>query len=492
MKIMELLDSLNIIKIQGDTDRIVKSIYYDSRRVTSQSLFVAISGYKSDGHRYIKDAVEKGAVAVVRDRDVSVNQYGESVADILVDDSRKALALLASKFYGYPSRGLGLIGITGTNGKTTVSYLIDSLLRCAGFHVGVIGTIAYSYRNRVLPSSQTTPESADLQQMLRDMVDNHTDYCVLEVSSHSLALKRVVGCDFQTAVFTNLGRDHLDFHKNQEAYFESKAGLFKDYPIKTAVINVDDPFSQRLLEDCQGKVFTYGIKESADIRAEKIVCSEKGSFFTVKTPCGSLTIRSSLLGQHNVSNILAAIGGGISQNICLEDMKRGIEAVAGVPGRFERIEEGQDFTVAVDYAHTADALENLLQAARGITEKRIILIFGCGGDRDREKRPLMGSAAERLSDFSIITSDNPRSENPSSIIGEIERGFREAGGKKDSYLMIENREEAIRKGIEMARKGDTVLIAGKGHETYQIVGSEIRDFDDKKVVKKFLRHKKNG
>ena len=470
----------------------INGIYYDSRDVQPGSLFVAVGGYKSDGHCYINEAVKRGASTIVRDKDIAgngINLKGE-VTDIFVTDSRKALALLATEFYHHPSRELGLIGVTGTNGKTTITYLLDSVLRCSGLSVGVVGTISYSYNNHVLPATTTTPESLDLQRMLRDMVNRNVNYCVLEVSSHSLELKRVVGCDFQTAIFTNLSQDHLDFHKSLDNYFEAKARLFKDYPVKTAVINLDDPYGERLLKAVPGKVITYGINKSADISAEEIKCSPNGLSFTARTPLGQIDIQSPLPGRHNVYNVLAVIGAAICNGIDIACIKEGVKAVKGVLGRFERIEEGQNYTVAVDYAHTPDALKNLLRAAREITNKKVILIFGCGGDRDRLKRPLMGNAAARLADFTIITSDNPRSEESLKIIEEIEKGFSEAGGKQESYIKVAERKEAIHKGLELAEEGDLVLIAGKGHETYQIIGNKKRDFDDREVARGFLRNRR--
>ena len=492
ISIMELLNSLSVIEVKGDTDRMINGIYYNSRDVQPGSLFVAVGGYKSDGHCYINEAVKRGASTIVRDKDIAgngINLKGE-VTDIFVTDSRKALALLATEFYHHPSRELGLIGVTGTNGKTTITYLLDSVLRCSGLSVGVIGTISYSYNNHVLPATTTTPESLDLQRMLRDMVNRNVNYCVLEVSSHSLELKRVVGCDFQTAIFTNLSQDHLDFHKSLDNYFEAKARLFKDYPVKTAVINLDDPYGERLLKAVPGKVITYGINKSADISAEEVKCSPDGLSFTARTPLGQIDIQSPLLGRHNVYNVLAVIGAAICNGIDIACIKEGVKAVKGVLGRFERIEEGQNYTVAVDYAHTPDALKNLLRAAREITNKKVILIFGCGGDRDRLKRPLMGNAAARLADFTIMTSDNPRSEESLKIIEEIEKGFSEAGGKQESYIKVAERKEAIHKGLELAEEGDLVLIAGKGHETYQIIGNKKRDFDDREVARGFLRNRR--
>ena len=492
ISIMELLNSLSVVEVKGDTNRMINGIYYDSRDVQPGSLFVAVGGYKSDGHCYINEAVKRGASTIVRDKDIAgngINLKGE-VTDIFVTDSRKALALLATEFYHHPSRELGLIGVTGTNGKTTITYLLDSVLRCSGLSVGVVGTISYSYNNHVLPATTTTPESLDLQRMLRDMVNRNVNYCVLEVSSHSLELKRVVGCDFQTAIFTNLSQDHLDFHKSLDNYFEAKARLFKDYPVKTAVINLDDPYGERLLKAVPGKVITYGINKSADISAEEIKCSPNGLSFTARTPLGQIDIQSPLPGRHNVYNVLAVIGAAICNGIDIACIKEGVKAVKGVLGRFERIEEGQNYTVAVDYAHTPDALKNLLRAAREITNKKVILIFGCGGDRDRLKRPLMGNAAARLADFTIITSDNPRSEESLKIIEEIEKGFSEAGGKQESYIKVAERKEAIHKGLELAEEGDLVLIAGKGHETYQIIGNKKRDFDDREVARGFLRNRR--
>lgn len=493
INIIELLKSLDVINIHGKTNRMIKGIYYHSNQVKPDSVFIAISGFKRDGHDYIKEAISNGAIAIIRDKDIpdgEISKKKKNITDILVSDSRKALALAASKFYDYPSKRLRLIGVTGTNGKTTVSYLIDSILRNDGFKVGVIGTISYRYNDCILPAPQTTPESLDLQYLLRDMVDNDVDYCILEASSHSLELQRLVGCEFHTAIFTNLGQDHLDFHKNQDIYFEAKAKLFREYPIKIGIINIDDPYSKRLLENLPGRVMTYSVNKRSDVIAEDIYCFRKGISFTAKTAQGRIKIKSPLLGQHNVYNILAAIGTGICHEMDLKMIKKGIEKVRVIPGRFEKIEEGQDFMVAVDFAHTEDALKNLLQSARNITKKRLILVFGCGGDRDRLKRPLMGRVAARFSDFIIITSDNPRTEDPMKIIEEIEKGFDGMKGKKGEYIKIKDREEAITRALKLACPGDFVLIAGKGHEPYQIIGNKRKRFDDREIVRKILRLKK--
>lgn len=488
----ELLSVLDTISIQGKREKTIQGIAYDSRLVEPGSVFVAIRGFKSDGHDFINEAVKKGAVAIVREGDIPKEDMDftkKDITDILVPDSREALALLSTRFYDYPSKKMKLIAITGTNGKTTVSYLIDSILRNHGFRVGVIGTISYRYHDLVLPAPQTTPESLDLQYLLRDMADKGIDFCILEASSHALELKRLLGCEFNIAIFTNLGQDHLDFHENQDVYFKAKARLFTDYPIETGIINRDDPCFERLLNSFSGKPLTYGL-EKGDIIAENIVYSQNGISFTAKAGKGRLKIKSRLLGHYNVYNILAAVGAGISHNIGSEEIKKGIESVTVIPGRFEKIEEGQDFIVAVDFAHTEDALKNLLLSARNITKKRLILVFGCGGDRDRSKRPLMGRVAAMLSDFAIITSDNPRTEDPEKIIGEIEKGFQEAGDKRGEYITIKDREEAISKALGLASSGDTVLIAGKGHEPYQIIGTKKRKFDDKEIAREALRLRK--
>jgi UDP-N-acetylmuramoyl-L-alanyl-D-glutamate--2,6-diaminopimelate ligase len=494
MRLKDLISHLETKEVKGDIGIEIKDIAYDSRKVGEGSLFVAIKGYNSDGHDHIQDAVKRGAIAIVGEKlDHETLDSRFPTAFITVPDSRRALALISDKFYGHPSGVLKLIGITGTNGKTTTSYLIKSILDAAQKKVGLLGTINYIIKTDViLPASFTTPEALELQGYLKDILAGGAEYAVLEVSSHSLALQRVVGCEFEVAIFTNLSRDHLDFHGTMEEYFKAKMRLF-DYlrPAGIAVINIDNPEGRMIAEGLKGRVVSFGLSEKAEIKASGIVSDLRGLFLEVKWPEGSIGIESPLLGVHNVHNILAAAGAALGLGISPSKIKEGIEKMKGVPGRFERIEEGQDFTVVVDYAHTEDALRRVLLTARELIKEqrerqgKIITVFGCGGDRDRGKRPKMGEVAASLSDLAIITSDNPRSEDPLNIIKEIERGITAAG--LSNYTVLPDRREAISKAIDMAEKGDFILIAGKGHEDYQIIGDKRYPFDDRKVVGEMIK-----
>ena len=482
-----LLEGVDIVEIDNDVDEEITGIAYDSRKTGDNSLFVAIKGFNVDGHDYIDKVIKKGAVAVVSERcvkDIIPETKKVKVIGITVPDSRRALAVISNNFYGHPSRKMRIVGITGTNGKTTTSYLILSILKSSGFKVGVIGTIEYMFGDRKLSAPQTTPESLDLQRLFREMADARTDYCVLEVSSHSLELDRVFGSDFDIGVFMNLGHDHLDFHETIEEYFQSKMKLFSDYDLKRGIVNIDDQWGREIVRRASTKIITFGIK-GGDIRGEDIKISMNGINFVVSTPIGKASIESRLIGYHNVYNILASVAVAISQGISLKQIREGIGLMGGVPGRFERVDEGQDFLVVVDYAHTDDALTNVIMSARGLTDKRVITIFGCGGNRDKEKRPLMGKVAVTHSDFTIVTSDNPRGEEPQKIVNDIEKGIEEVH-RRGEYRVILDRREAIECGINEARSGDIVIIAGKGHETYQIIGDTRIHFDDHEVAKEVL------
>lgn len=490
MKIQEIFKEVDLITVNGSMDREISSVYYDSRKVNDGSLFVAIKGLKSDGHNFLGEAVKKGAKAVVVENGYQQSVIRDRLSEttcISVRDSRKALALISANFYGHPSREMSVIGITGTNGKTTISYLINSILKVNGFKTGLIGTIDYRFDGEIIPSSHTTPESLDLQQFFKRIGDSGGKYCVMEVSSHSLELDRVYGTRFETGVFTNLTQDHLDFHGNLEKYFFAKARLFKEYGLKKAVINIDDPYGRRLIKDIKSeRILTYGIKEDADVKADGINVSINGLKFIANTPIGKLNIESRLLGIHNIYNILASVSTAILEGLSGESIIKGIVLLDTVPGRLEGINEGQDFTVLVDYAHTDDALKNVLNAAREIPHNKITVVFGCGGDRDRGKRPLMGKAAVEYSDFAIITSDNPRSEEPSKIIEEIEKGIKQWSAE-GRYIKIPDRREAIEYAINNASKGDIVIIAGKGHEDYQIFRDKKIHFDDREVAREAIR-----
>lgn len=494
MKIREILNSVNIINIKGDMDRDVSSIHYDSRRLGYDSLFVAVKGLKSDGHNFLEKAIKSGAKGIVlqAERFKELNGFnGIDATYIGVHDSRKTLAIISDTFYGHPSKNMAVIGITGTNGKTTTSYLIDSVLKKNDFKTGIVGTINYRFDGEIIPAPHTTPESLDLQCLLKKMVDRGIKYCVMEVSSHSLELDRVYGVRFETGVFTNLTQDHLDFHITFEKYFDAKAKLFREYGLKKAVINIDDIYGKRLLRDIGAdKILTYGITEKADVIARDIVISMQGLKFKVESPIGEFGIRSKLIGRHNVYNILASIATAILEELSEKCIVEGILSTNGIPGRLEKIDEGQDFTVLVDYAHTDDALKNVLKSARELPHNKLILVFGCGGDRDKGKRPLMGRVGIAYSDFVIITSDNPRSEEPLEIIEEIERGVKLTGANEERYIKIPDRREAIELSIRKASNGDMVVIAGKGHEDYQIIGDKKNHFDDREVVIEAIRKNK--
>ena len=503
MKLGDLLKALeNPPALPGKAlDREVRDIAYDSRKVVPGSLFVAVRGFHSDGHQFIPQAVQQGAIAVVAEE----NRAGEGAGNlpvIPVVNSRAALAQIAAAFYGYPSRRLKLIGITGTKGKTTTSYLVRSIIEAAGHAAGLIGTIDYRVGNKVYPAPNTTPESLDLQRLLCEMADAHAGYCVMEVSSHALALGRTDGCVFETAAFTNLAQDHLDFHRDMDSYFRAKLLLFTALAAgRTAVINADDAASAEIGQRTRATVYTFGMSGKADVRpAGEIGHGIGGLSFAVRTPNGVVAVESPLVGKHNVYNILAAIGVGVSQGFSSDAIARGIKSMRAVPGRMEKVEVGQPYGVIVDYAHTEDSLVHLLDAVREVAEGRVIALFGCGGDRDRTKRPKMGAAVVKGSDIAIVTTDNPRTEDPLAIIGEIESGMAAAGIKvpfpgrmpdnlsgKTPYLVIPDRRAAIAAAIGMARQGDVVVLAGKGHEDYQIIGDKKIHFDDREVAGEEIR-----
>ena len=510
MKLGQLLTVLNApSNLSADQrDREVADIAYDSRRVKPGSLFVAVRGFNSDGHRFIPQAVEQGAVAVVsefEDRTAS----GAGLPQIIVEDSRAALALLAATYYGHPSRLLKLVGITGTKGKTTTSYLVRSILDAAGHASGLIGTIDYRVGTRIYAAPNTTPESLDLQRLFREMVDLGIGHCVMEVSSHALALGRTAHSVFETAVFTNLAQDHLDFHKDESSYFQAKLLLFTGLGgEKTAVINNDDAAALKIKDAVKTKLMTYGLTGEADIHpASAVRHALTGLAFRVQTPKGEVAVDSPLVGKHNIPNILAAVGAALALGIDLAAIARGINGMAAVPGRMEKVDGGQPFGVVVDYAHTEQSLVLLLEAVRDFAQARLITVFGCGGDRDRTKRPKMGAAALEGSDIAIVTSDNPRTEDPMSIIGEIESGMTaglkaaspaalpslQKGGRK-AYLVIPDRRAAITAAITLAKPGDVVVLAGKGHEDYQIIGSTRIHFDDREVAREEIgrRYAKSG
>jgi UDP-N-acetylmuramoyl-L-alanyl-D-glutamate--2,6-diaminopimelate ligase len=473
----------------GSPDPAVSSIAYDSRTVTPAALFVALRGAQADGSAFAGQAIAKGAVAVIAEAGAP---HACPVPWITVSDGRRAIALLASHFYGHPSRQMRVVGITGTNGKTTTSYLVQAVIEAAGVACGLMGTVQYRIGREVREAARTTPEAPDVQRMLRDMLDAGCGACAMEVSSHALALKRVDGTRFAAAVFTNLTRDHLDYHEDMERYFAAKRRLFELLPAGVpALVNTDDRRGTILaaeLPDC----LTYGVDRPADVWPEALPPSLVNLAFTARTPAGPVRVQSSLAGRFNVYNLLAAVATGVALGLPRPAIEAGLARVASVPGRFQIVSSASDdVTVVVDYAHTDDALKNLLEAVRPIAHARLITVFGCGGDRDRSKRPLIGAVAARLSDTVGLTSDNPRSEDPERIIDEIELGLappqdrgRSEGGAAAStdagvrWWRMADRRAAINRAVADAGPGDVVVIAGKGHEKYQVIRDRVLPFDD--------------
>ena len=482
MNLGDLVARLPEAVIHGDSRVEVREVVYDSRKASAGSLFVAIRGLVTDGNLYADPARKKGAVAVVSEQ--APRPGGPWVQ---VKDAREALATLSAAALGDPASALELVGITGTNGKTTTAYLIDAALRAAGMTVGLLGTVQYRLGARIAEAVRTTPEASDLQVLLHEMKEAACTHAVLEVSSHSLELKRVHGLGFKVAVFTNLTRDHLDFHGDMDNYFAAKRRLF-DTLLRTdghAILNADDDRTPELARVSRGRVWTYSLgRRPADIRADEVTLGLHGTRFQVATPGGHFEIQSPLLGRFNVANLLAAFGAALALEVPPEAAIAGLASIPGVPGRLERVQAGQDFTVIVDYAHTDDALKNLLETMRDLKPRRLITVFGCGGDRDRSKRPLMGAVATRLSDVVVLTSDNPRSEPPEAILQEIQRGM--PAGRGAERHVVGDRREAIALALEMAGPGDAVVIAGKCHETHQVLRDRTVPFDDRQVARDAL------
>jgi UDP-N-acetylmuramoyl-L-alanyl-D-glutamate--2,6-diaminopimelate ligase len=491
MTLRDLLAGLSPAATRGSLSTAITSLAYNSRHIVPGALFVAIRGEKTDGNRFVGDAIARGAAAIVSEQPVPAD-LPPSACWVQVANARQALAVASANFYGRPAEKLKLIGITGTNGKTTTTYLVDSVLRAAGHATGLIGTISYRTPRGESPASNTTPESLDLQRFFAEVRGLGASHVTLEVSSHALALDRVWSCPFAAAVFTNLTRDHLDFHKTMDAYLAAKRRLFEGTGAGSpavGVVNSDDPHAKQLLK-LAGRTITYGLTNGADVVARKFSLSFSGLEFTAQTPAGRIEIRSPLVGRTNVYNILAAVAAGIGLGLAPEAIAAGIAQLPAVPGRFERIDEGQPFLVVVDYAHTDDALRNLIQTARELNPHgRVLVLFGCGGDRDRTKRPLMGEVAGTLADHVVLTSDNPRSEDPLLILNDVLVGLQRAGKKA---VVEPDRERAIALAIEEARPGDIVLLAGKGHETYQILRDHTIDFDDREVARRILRQRGFG
>lgn len=490
MKLKQLAELFAGARLEGDGQTEISGIRTDSRKVRPGDLFICIPGFVSDGHTYAEEVVGAGAVALIVERDVPVN-----VPKLIVKDSRYAMAVVACSFYGYPSREMKLIGVTGTNGKTTTAMLIEHVLRDCGASTGLLGTVATKIGDTWTEAERTTQEAADLQASLRAMRDADTEFAVMEVSSHALELGRVKGCRFRTAIFTNLTQDHLDFHGTMERYREAK-GLFfsrlgNSFSEKAdesvfAVLNADDEASAYFARLTSAQVITYGMGEGADVRASDVRLASDGTRFRLSVFGEEMDIAMRLVGKFNVYNALAAITATILERIPLREIATSLAKHPGVPGRMEAVGGGEVALVVVDYAHTPDGLENALSAVGEFCQGRVITVFGCGGDRDRTKRPLMGEIAARLSDVVIATSDNPRTEDPQAILQEIEPGLIDGGGQ-GRYVLEPDRAAAIHKAVEMASPDDVVLIAGKGHETYQIIGGIRHEFDDRLVALEAIR-----
>jgi len=487
MKLEDLLKGCSVRRAAGDLGIEILGLAYDSREVSPGYLFFAIRGTRKDGNRFVPNAIAKGAAAIV-----SASPLIPSLAMpwIEVNDERAALAVIAGNFYGHPTANLHLVGITGTNGKTTTTYLVESILKAAEKPAAAFGTIEYRGPGFSFAAERTTPEAPDLEKLFKQVVDAGWEYAVMEVSSHAIEMKRVQDLRFEIAVFTNLSRDHLDFHGDMESYFRVKKKLFEglnEVKPRVMVLNHDDPRYEELRSIDPSRAISYGMQVAADICPVRHQFGWEGTEAYYKTPIGELEVRTSLMGKPNLYNIGAAIGVGVALGLPPDAISRGIAQLKNVPGRFEPVNAGQSFRVIVDYAHTDDALEKVLQSARDITSGQLIVVFGCGGERDRTKRPAMGEIAARDSDYAIVTSDNPRSEDPMEIIREIEAGMRGA-----LHKVIVDRREAIRAALAAAKKGDTVVIAGKGHEPYQTIGTTSYEFDDRVVARELLNELVTG
>ncbi len=513
MQLWQILEGIQAVRLSGDPKTPIRGLAYDSRAVEPGFLFAALRGQKGDGNDHVGEAIDRGATAVLSHREPG--RLEKKVAWARVDNDRRGLALAARNYYGRPDEQMVMIGVTGTNGKTTVCFLLEAILREAGLKPCLLGTVMYRYNRDETKAGRTTPESLDLYRLLDRYATAGARSCAMEVSSHSLVLERVAGIDFKAAVFTNLTQDHLDFHGTMEGYFDAKSILFRDLSgSAVAVLNADDRHAQRLRSLTRARVVTFGQSDGADVHLESVSAGIAGTEISLEIaaglepgiaggggrvpdgarPAGRLIVRSPLLGRPNAFNMAAATAAALALGVTRDVVARGLEAVQGVPGRFERIDEGQPFTVLVDYAHTDDALTNLLLAVRDLRPRRVLTVFGCGGDRDRGKRPLMGFAAATASDLVIVTSDNPRSEDPMAIIQDILPGTRRSftgdpcgQTGRERCLVIPDRKEAIGRALTLAEEGDCVVIAGKGHETYQILGERTIPFDDREVAREALR-----
>ncbi len=483
MLIREMLENIPGISLTGNQDVEIRGIAYDSRRVDAGDLFVALKGESTDGALHAPEAVSRGAVALATDHDLPAT---DGIPILRVPDARRFLAEVSRLFYEDPASRMELVAITGTNGKTTTAYLVDAILRQAGKRTCLVGTLGLKAADQRFPSPHTTPEASDLTAFLQRALLAGCTHGAVEVSSHALAMQRVFDVRFAVAVFSNLTPEHLDFHHDMESYYEAKRLLFMPQGgnrVRSAIVNAEDPYGRRLAGEVPVPVLQYGVTRECGIRLLDRSIRIDGTDLRLQTPAGELAIHAALVGHPNISNIMAAVGAALSLGLDSYDIRQGIESVSGVPGRMELIRCGQEFTVIVDYAHTPDALQKLLETVQQCAFGRILTVFGCGGDRDRAKRPLMGEIAARLSHFVIATSDNPRRENPLQILADIEPGLKKG---PSPYRIDPDRREAIRAAFSRAGKGDVVVIAGKGHENYQIIGEKKMAFDDRAVARELL------
>ncbi|UCC41859.1 MAG: UDP-N-acetylmuramoyl-L-alanyl-D-glutamate--2,6-diaminopimelate ligase [Candidatus Aminicenantes bacterium] len=482
MKLKDLLAGVSLIDISKNEEEEIQGIAYSSKDVQPGFLFAALKGEKKDGFEFIEEALLKGAEVILSEKPKPQNFEKNWIH---VHDAREALALCSANFYSHPSQNMKVIGITGTKGKTTTTYLLEEILKKSEYIPGVIGTVSYRGPKINIPAQRTTPEAPDLQKMMREMLDKGVTHCLIEVSSHALELKRVLGIGFDIAIFSNLSGEHLDYHLSMERYFEAKKKLFfLNHKKRIAVINQDDPWGKKLISEFPG-VITYGLEAQANIRGEKYKLAEKGIELAVKYAGGKFTVTSSLLGKPNLYNILASVATALTLNVPVSTIQDGITALKKIPGRFEKIENSFGLHIFVDYAHTDDALRNLLETAKELAPRRIILVFGAGGDRDKSKRERMGEVAGGMADWTILTNDNPRSEDPLSIISAIEKGIKKA--RTRNYKILPDRRKAIAHALSIGEKGDYILIAGKGHENYQIIQDKVFPFSDAEVIRSILK-----
>jgi UDP-N-acetylmuramoyl-L-alanyl-D-glutamate--2,6-diaminopimelate ligase len=487
MKLAEIIKTVKPLAVEGPLDHEISGITYDSRRVMPGNLFVAFRGERADGHSFVEAAIDRGASAVVLERDTGFNPRATRIK---VSDARRSMAQVSAQFYNHPSQGLKVVGITGTNGKTTTAFMVRAIMETAEMPCGLLGTVQYQIGQRVIPATRTTPESVEIQEMMSEMLRAGCGGVSMEVSSHALDQSRVAAVDFDVAVFTNLSQDHLDYHRTMKNYFESKVKLFSALgtvrKAGRAVVNADNAYGRELIKRLGGDhaVLSYGVSSEAVIRAEDVRVAAEGGYFVVHTPQGSIPMSLPLIGRYNVSNALAAISASLALGIDLGTIEAALAEFRAVPGRVESVNVDEEFRILIDYAHTADALRNVLITVGELTRGRLIVVFGCGGDRDKGKRQPMGEAACELADFSILTNDNPRTEDPREILKQIEEGF--PASARRHYQVIEDRREAIERALDIARPGDTVLIAGKGHETYQEFADTVVPFNDRQVVEDYF------